>query len=300
MDNFEIFKQKATLWLRAEAALGEGPVWIPELNSFLWIDILKGVIYCTKFPSGKSLNFYSGYRPSSIVQVNRGKYLISDWDSIFYFESEENSLSKLVQMSFNGEVRFNDGKVDPYGNFWIGSMMVDGEGRKGSLYRFIGGKGIERVLDNISISNGMVWSSDKKTMYYIDTSDQVVYAFDFSKFSEISNKRTVIEIPEEMGAPDGMTIDKNGNLWIALWGGYGVIGCDPVSGKIIDKLSIDVPLVTSCAFGGKNLDILMITTAKEGLSQEELQKYPNSGNVYFKKMNFAGTLSACFNLGKKY
>lgn len=300
MSNSKITKVKASLWLQAKAELGEGPLWVPELNSFLWIDIINGNIYRTEFPTGKSYGLYSGYRPSSIVQVGKDKYLISDWDSIYQFDIKENIIHKRTQMNFKPKVRFNDGKVDPYGKYWVGSMAVNGKKGMGSLYRYDITKGFKKVLSNISISNGMTWSRDKKTMYYIDTLDQLVYAFDFNKNSEISNKRPVIEIPEEMGAPDGMTIDENGNLWIALWGGYCVICCDPVTGKIIERIQIDAPLVTSCAFGGENLDILIITTARDSLNQEKLEKYPNSGSIFYIKMDVAGFLSTHVNLEKEY
>jgi sugar lactone lactonase YvrE len=118
-------------------------------------------------------------------------------------------------------------------------------------------------------------------MYYIDTPTRAVTAYDFnSQTGDISNPSTVIEIPKELGAPDGMTIDSEGMLWVALWGGFGVVRIDPESGSILSKVDVPAPQVTSCTFGGDSLDTLYITTARVGMHEDKLAEFPSSGNIF--------------------
>ncbi len=137
------------------------------------------------------------------------------------------------------------------------------------------------MIENVSISNGIVWSLDSDKMYYIDTPTQKVMVYDFNiETGEISNPKIAIEVSSDLGAPDGMTIDEEGNLWIALWGGSAV-GCwNPESGELLRTVEVPAKNVTSCAFGGDNLETLYITTARTSTSDEELEKYPNAGGVF--------------------
>ncbi len=133
----------------------------------------------------------------------------------------------------------------------------------------------------------MAWGTEK--YYFIDTATQSVQVFDFDVSSgEIYDPRALSTIAAKLGAPDGMTIDANGNLWVALWGGSRVICIDGRKGNIIDEIRVPAPNVTSCTFGGPGLDTLYITTARTGLSREELDKYPNSGSVFFRELNVKG------------
>ncbi|HEX3007143.1 MAG TPA: SMP-30/gluconolactonase/LRE family protein, partial [Bacteroidales bacterium] len=194
------------------------------------------------------------------------------------------------------ENRFNDGKCDPAGRFWVGSI---GPRYQASLYRITADGNCTKMLDSVSTSNGIVWTSDRKTMYYIDTSTGKVRAFDYDYTSgNISNPRVVIKFPAGMGAPDGMSIDSEGKLWIAHWGGACVGRWDPESGEMIAKVDVAAPHVTSCAFGGSNLDTLYITTARTGLSEEQLKKYPDSGKVFVANPGITGVRASYFQTGK--
>ena len=151
---------------------------------------------------------------------------------------------------------------------------------------------VHKKLSNTSISNGLAWSPDKKHLYFIDSPTQAVQSFLFNeKTGEIIFEKNVIEVPSAMGSPDGMAIDEEGMLWIAQWGGFGVYRWNPNDGKLLKKIELPVPQVTSCAFAGSELDHLIITSAKENLNEEELKRYPESGNVFIVKTAVKGILS---------
>jgi sugar lactone lactonase YvrE len=161
-----------------------------------------------------------------------------------------------------------------------------------------GDKSIRVMLDSVSISNGIVWTKDKKTMYYNDTPTGTVQAFDYDdKTGAISNRRVVVRIARGGGGPDGMTIDADGNLWVALWGSGTVGKFDPRTGQLLQKVIVPAPNVSSCAFGGKNLDILYITTARAWMNEEKLKQFPLSGGLFAVKPGVKG-VRAEFYKGK--
>ncbi len=297
MKNHKIKRLKAALWYKSEASLGEGPLWIPNTEELLWVDINKGLVHATNATTKEDKIIYKGKKPSCIVPVSVEQFLIADANKIVLLNAKTKKSNEFISVEFNTpNVRFNDGKADPNGNMWVGTMEMNIVPNKGKLYLVDGKKTVLQKLDCVSISNGLTWSIDEKTMYYIDTVDRAVYAFDFNENSEISNRRIAIEIPEELGYPDGMTIDNKGNLWVAMWGGNSVICFNPKSGEIIKKVEVDAPHVTSCTFGGKNMDTLFITTARDGLSETMLKKYPLSGSLFYIKSEVKGVKMNYFKL----
>jgi sugar lactone lactonase YvrE len=150
--------------------------------------------------------------------------------------------------------RFNDGKVDPAGRVWCGTMADDGATpRCGSLYCLDVDLSIRRVLDQVSVSNGIAWSGDARTMYYIDTATRAVAAFDFDvDTGHVSRRRDIIRFPDDAGLPDGMTIDRDEMLWIAHWGGWRVSRWNPQTGMMLQKIAVSASRVSSCCFGGPN------------------------------------------------
>jgi sugar lactone lactonase YvrE len=192
--------------------------------------------------------------------------------------------------------RFNDGKCDPAGRFWAGTMAMEGNNAgRGSLYVLEAGGKARKALAGVSISNGIVWSLDNTTMYYIDTPTQRVDAFDYDLDSgAIGNRRTAITIPVADGAPDGMTIDAEGMLWVAHWGGWRVTRWDPQTGAQLQTLKLPVSQVTSCAFGGPDLDELYITSARIGLDKTELARQPLAGALFRARLGVTGILAHTF------
>lgn len=276
----------------ALSILGEGPVWHHGEQVFYWIDISGKKLHRLDLSAGDDQSFDMGSMIGAVVPVENGGVVVALETGIYRFNTPD-QFQKLVDYPSDAALntRFNDGKCDPSGRLWIGTMHKNAKPYQGKLYRMDQGKFIA-VLENISISNGLSWSPDQQTMYYIDTFEQAVYAFDFdSRHGGISNKRIFITIPESMGSPDGMTADSTGKLWIALWGGSGVACFDPQTRQLLGKIEVPALNVTSCEFGGPDMKTLLITTAREGLNEEQLQQYPLSGQVFFVETTLEGIKS---------
>jgi sugar lactone lactonase YvrE len=183
--------------------------------------------------------------------------------------------------------RFNDGKCDARGRFWAGTQSPDGVGGA-ALYRLDRDRTVKKILDGVSISNGIAWSPDRTVMYYVDSKVMGVAAFDFDlETGEVRNRRYPIEIPPGNGVPDGMTIDDEGMLYVAHWDGYQISKWDPRSGKCVDTIKLPIAKVTSCAFGGPNLDELYITTARQDVRPDD-DAQRDAGSVYRITMDVSG------------
>jgi len=177
--------------------------------------------------------------------------------------------------------RFNDGKCDPNGNLWVGSMHLEQSAPEANLYKVDAKGTATKMLDSVTISNGIVWTDDKKTMYYIDTPTGMIRAFDYdANSSTISNERIVVYIDESIGFGDGMAIDSEDKLWVALWNGNAVARFDPLTGKLMEKINVPAHNVTSCAFGGENFETLYITTSSLDMTQKEKEKFPLAGSLF--------------------
>jgi len=265
-----------------KAILGEGSVWHPIENILYWIDITGMKLH--KYDTVKNINttIDTGSMIGTVVP-STGRYsVIVALEIGIHGVTSAGSLELLTVYPKNEikDNRFNDGKCDPAGRFWVGTMSKKETKGAGNLYCF-DGKRLILKQSSVSISNGIVWSADTKTMYYIDTPEQVVFAYDFDiDTGNITNRRVAFKIPENNGYPDGMTIDSDGMLWIAHWNGAAVICYDPSTGEELKKIEVPALNVTSCAFGGNDLKTLYITTAKQGLTEEQLEKYPLSGSLF--------------------
>jgi sugar lactone lactonase YvrE len=175
-------------------------------------------------------------------------------------------------------------------------MHLDLAPHTGSLYRV--GPDWQPVpqLGQLTISNGLAWTADSQTCYFIDTATRVIMAFDFAAATgHLSNPRAVIEVPEAWGGPDGMCIDQEGKLWVAHWGGHCVRRWDPVHGEVLATIELPVPHVTSCAFGGQNYRQLFITTARSGMDEVALARHPQSGGLFVCKLPVGGFPPTAFH-----
>ncbi len=270
------------LVLDSKSELGEGAIWNYKTGELIWVNIKGKILNFYNPASGNNKEMFTGQMIGTAVPCQSGNILVALQNGIYTFHDKTGSKKLIVNPEENlPSNRFNDGKCDPDGRFWAGTMSMVGEEGAGALYRLDADQSIHKMVENVSISNGIVWSHDKKKMYYIDTSTRKVMAYDYNNHSgEISNPVMAVEVPGEMGWPDGMTIDEKGNLWIALWGGFAV-GCwNPETGELVTKVNVPAKNVTSCAFGDADLGTLYITTAREDNSDEELEKYPHSGGVF--------------------
>ena len=352
----------AQLLFRATASTGEGAIWHPGRRSLLWVDIEGKTLHeyvPTTFGkvSRNTGEVLSGTTPAgsdtlrtvmTVPSATRRwtfdrmvSTVVPETDSTVIVAVQTREVLARID-DRNGSVRTNDGKCDPAGRLWLGTMAFAGTPGAGTLYCLdltgipagtrnpsdpagqnaseqtrepasgrtpqnppepAGPNGILRTsaplipsvkLDSVTISNGIVWSADRRTMYYVDTPTRRVsrYRYDDST-GAIAYEGIAVQIPEEMGFPDGMTIDECGNLWIALWGGYGV-GCwNPHSGELLHRIFVPCPNAASCAFGGENLDTLYITTAGGTPDSRLRQDYPLSGSLFVCKPGVYG-VKTCF------
>lgn len=265
-----------------KALLGEGPLWLEERKQLIWVDIegMRVHLYCPVTASSRAIDV--GQRIGAIVPATDGRLLCALQNGFYYLDMDNESLEPIVDPEADlPNNRFNDGKCDPAGRFWAGTMPIEGNDLVGALYRMDGDGTVHRMLTGVGCSNGIAWSHDHMTMYYIDTVTRRIDRFDYdAETGRIANRQTAIAIPESYGYPDGMTIDIEGMLWVAQWGGYCVSRWNPVTGECIEKIELPVSQVTSCCFGGERLDELYITSARIGLSEEQLLREPLAGSVF--------------------
>ncbi len=273
---------KAEIEYEIASDLGEGALWNYKTQELYWIDIEKKLlhIYNPKTKENKAINMPS--RIGTVVPVNSEEVLSALEDGIYKTNLKNGTSELFIDMkeALKG-CRLNDGKCDPNGRFWVGSMHW--EQKKGHAKLFsVNKKGeLATKIDSVTISNGIVWTSDKSIMYYIDTPTSQIKAFDYNnETGEISNGRVAVELEQSLGFPDGMAIDEEDMLWVGMWNGNAVIRCNPKTGKVIQKIPVPAHNVTSCAFGGDNLDILYITSAKIDMTEDELRNYPHSGSLF--------------------
>ena len=270
----------------AQATLGEGPAWDAKTGTLYWVDILgKRVHYHHRDEDGF---MQLDDMPGCLAPTKNGTLLVAARASILDLDLATAKKTVLASVSEPANNRFNDGKCDPSGRFLVGSMNMDEKSPTGALYSFDGQTAI-RLLDGVRISNGMAWSPDHKTLFYIDTPTRVVKAFDYDLGTgQIANPRVVITVPEALGWPDGMTSDMNGHLWIAMWGGAQVTQWNPQKGQLTGQIPLPAKHVTSCVFGGENLNELYITSARKGLDKAGLAGYRYSGGLMRVKLKAQG------------
>lgn len=277
----------------AQCFLGEGPYWHVGRQSFFWVDIENGKLFEHHLASGKTNSKSFPHRLTLVLEGKENLLILALDRKIASYNLDTEKLEWLTEVEADLPLnRFNDGKCDAKGRLWIGTLSSKFTKGSGSLYRV--GKDLKpkKQLDQLTISNGMAWTEDNQTFYFIDTPTRQIKAFHFDLESgEIEFDRIAVEIPEELGFPDGMCIDQEGMLWVAHYGGSGVYRWNPISGELLDKIELPVPHVTSCCFGGENLDTLLITTAQENMSSEQLKKYPLSGDIFLVKTTTKGFLA---------
>lgn len=267
---------KPELLFDAKATLGEGPVWDARTQTLYWVDILSKRIYANRNVLVELEDVVGCVVPrksGGLILTTRFGFASLDLDSL-----QLTLLASLQEEPVTN--RFNDGKCDPCGRFLAGTMDMGEIDSNGCLYSF-DGKSIRALCDHVTVSNGMTWSPDHQTFYYIDTPTREVRAFDYDfETGSIANSRPAVFIPESLGWPDGMTSDRQGNLWIAMWGGAQVTKWNPRTAQLLDQIPVPAKNVSSCTFGGPDLSELYVTSARVGLDEAALTQYPLTGGVF--------------------
>ncbi|QGQ98059.1 SMP-30/gluconolactonase/LRE family protein [Paenibacillus psychroresistens] len=279
-----------------KATLGEGPCWDAAAQVFYWVDIeqMKLHIHDPKEQSNRFIQFTQ--RVGAAVPRASGGFILAMENGFYSLDLETEMVTAIVDpeegITWN---RFNDGKCDAAGRFWAGTMSTNGQLEQGALYCLDTDLSCRKVLENVSISNGIAWSPDNQIMYFIDSTTYEVVAFDFVLAEgTISNKRVVVRIPDGGGLPDGMTSDAEGMLWVAQWDGWQVSKWNPHTGELLEIVRVPVAKTSSCSFGGEALDTLYITTASVDIGPEGDPTQPLAGSVFAIKTNVTGAPTYSF------
>ncbi|MDX2109672.1 MAG: SMP-30/gluconolactonase/LRE family protein [Verrucomicrobiota bacterium] len=278
---------QASLLCDAHAILGEGPVWH---DNALWFVDIEGM-RLHRLDVGRTAleSVQLTERVGCAVPCGNGRFLAGLQSGLHWIDWPVGTATSMASPEKHLPTnRFNDGKCDPSGRLLAGTMSMKGDKRAGTLYVVDLDGSVRPLVANVTISNGLEWSPDGRTLYYIDTPTRTIDAFDYSpKHAELSNRRTILTIPTEQGWPDGMCSDAEGNLWIAFWNGSAVRCYNPNTGEQLAVVEVPASNVTSCCFGGWGLKELYITTARGG-RPEDAERFSHAGGVFYCKPGVVG------------
>lgn len=264
--------------------LGEGPVWDAEAQVLYWVDIEGQSFYRFSPAAGELRKVEVGVTVGALAPRASGGLVMATKRSFALWDEQSAALTFLPEPE--GEhpaTRFNDGAVDPAGRFWAGTMLDGSAGWEeapGNLYRLDRDHTFTRMDRGFAISNGIGWSPDRQTMYLTDSPRQVIYAYDYDLLTgAIEHRRPFVQTPGEASVPDGLTIDSEGCIWSARWGGWRIIRYDP-QGKPEREIVLPVQYPSSCTFGGSALDELYITSAATKLNAQKRREQPFAGDLF--------------------
>ena len=281
------------LVVRTRAEVGEGPIWDPGTETLVWVDITGSAVHRFDPSTGHDLCMDVGIDVGAVAVRASGGLILAAADG-FRALGTDGSQALLVEVGADDlTMRMNDGKCDRRGRFWAGTMAYDESAPAGlgKLYRLDPDLSVRTMLDGVSISNGIDWSPDDRLMYFIDSRTQRVDVFDFDlDDGAIINRRTLIEVDPANGLPDGMTVDANGDLWVARWGGSRVVHYAP-DGSERGMVRFPVSQTSSCAFGGSDARDLYVTSAALSISEDV---EPEAGSLFRARPGAVGQPPNCF------
>jgi sugar lactone lactonase YvrE len=265
------------LLVDARADVAESPVWDADKSSLLWVDITAGLVHRTSVTTTQTASFAVGQPVGAVALADDETLVLAVRDGLAMGAWGAPSLVVDLVAEHPGG-RMNDGKCDPAGRFWAGSLNRERPGTA-SLYRLDRELRAHKMLSGVTTSNGIGWSPDGRRMYYVDTGLRQVDVFDFAtEHGEIANRRCFARI-DDGSSPDGLTVDAEGCVWVACFRGAGIRRYAP-DGRLVDFLPMPVSRVTSCTFGGEDLNVLFITSARRGLTPAALAEEPLAGGVF--------------------
>lgn len=263
-----------------KAVLGEGPVWVEREQALYWVDIKAPAIFRRDEASGAVDRWTPPFRVGSLAPAAAGGFVGGAEKGLAWIDPVAGRYELFhdpePELPHN---RFNDGKTDRQGRFWAGTMDDREEAATGSLYRLDADMSVSRADAGYQVTNGPAFSPDGRTMYHSDSARQTIYAFDLDGAGGVSNKRVFAQFGDGDGYPDGMTVDAEGCLWVAVWDGWCIRRLSP-AGERLQEVRMPVQRPTSCAFGGVALDRLYVTSARVGLAEKELTMQPLAGALF--------------------
>lgn len=282
------------LILDARAYLGECPVWNHRSGRLDWVDVMSGRLHSTDVATGQTTTLCLPLATGCFVPRAGGGYVAGLADG-FWAVGQDGSAQRLVGVEAERpETFFNDGRCDPAGRFWAGTMAYDLRESAGSLYRLDTDLTVHRMLSGVTISNGIDWSLDGRTMYYVDTATQRIDVFDYDAATgSIQHRRPFVVIDAADGSPDGLVVDAEGAIWVALWDGWAVRRYLP-DGTLDRVVRVPTAKVTSIAFGGADLDQLYITTARRLADETDRARQPLAGGIFRAEVGIRGRRAVAF------
>jgi len=273
---------------RTSNDLGECPVWLPRLGSLVWLDVRRRRLQRLD-PGTGALDCRSLDQVVTAVAPHRDDRLVAAVaDGFGWVAPTGGAVTALARVEDPSVAQMNDGACDRDGRFWAGSASVRRDRRDGSLWRLDRDGTAHRVLRQVGMSNGLDWSPGGDRMYYVDTASGGVDVFDLDRQDgTLRGRRRLVDIPSRLGKPDGLTVDADGCLWLAIWGSGQVHRYDPDGG--CDRvLWFPADRVTSCAFGGSALDVLFVTSARSGMTPRQLAAQPRAGDLFAVRLGVSG------------
>jgi sugar lactone lactonase YvrE len=280
----EVSEPRISVLSAPSGLLSEGPRWHDQRHELLWVDILGCAFHRATLRADGGLDHVTTIaidrHLGAVAPAFGGGYVLAAGPG-FVFLDEHGAVRDLAQPEGDrSDVRMNDGACDQQGRFWAGTMAYDESPGAGALYRLELDGTCTTVLTGLTIANGIGWSPDGSTMYLNDSGTGSVEAFDFEMSGgALSARRTLVQGDQEKGVPDGLTVDSEGAIWVAWWGGAVVTRYDP-EGSLLASLQLPVELPTSCAFGGPDLATLFVTSARAGLDDAALARQPDAGRLF--------------------
>jgi sugar lactone lactonase YvrE len=277
-------------FLPMQHELGETPIWVPEENALYWVDIGQHMIYRIDTTTGEYQSFKPDMPVRGLCRRTADSWLVITDTGLAFWDRNTNACEFIVNpYSENPDLQFNDGTIDRQGRLLVGSYnSARLEAPDGSLYRLDTDQRLNRLDGGLVLSNGIAISPDGKTLYVAEMFANKITAYDYDPVTgDACNRRVFVEIPEEAGKPDGLTVDSEGFVWAAHWGGWRVSRFDP-NGKSEREIRVPVERVTCIGFGGENLDELYITTAWYDLTDNQRKAQPMAGDLFRIKTDVQG------------
>jgi sugar lactone lactonase YvrE len=275
--------------LDAGAALGESPVWDPAADQLLWVDCVDGSVHRFDPATGADVAVDTGRRVGSVAVRQRGGLVMAAGSGFAFLDEHTGAIETVAQVEPDPNANLmNDGACDVAGRFWAGTASTD-ERPTAGLYRFDTDSKVTRVVSEVRMSNGIGWSPDNRRMYYVDSGTQGLDVFEYhADEGTLGQRCRLVELHADLGGiPDGLAVDSEGCIWLALWG-PGVVHRYTPHGVLDRAVSVPASHTTSCAFGGRTFDVLYITSARIGLTEQQRREQPHAGAVFAMTLGVPG------------
>ena len=278
-----MLKNKVECVCDTKDQLGESPIWVEEKNSIFWVDIKRSIIHKLNIKNNihTSWSFSDSIESiGCIAHIKNNKFVAGTKNGFKFIDLNTNELSHIANPEEDlKNNRFNDGKCDNQGRFYAGTMNDFNNAPTGSFYILYNDLTYKKIDGSYEVTNGPAFSNDYKKIYFTDTRQGKIYSANLNSDGTIKEKKLFISISPKEGNPDGMTLDEEGYIWVAIFGGSCVNRYNK-KGKLVDKIELPTSCITSCVFGGDNLDVLFITTASFKLTKEQEVNEPQAGSLF--------------------